>query len=74
METNEFILLLCGRLVLAPCISLVEYKCSFFDELLGMLICCRLSVMAMEALLFGSLRVHFHFCVPAYWFAKNGTT
>src|ERR1700688_4660111 len=42
VEVNEFIFLLCGRPVLAPCIALVEYKSSFVDELFGMLI--RLSV------------------------------
>src|SRR3982074_523012 len=39
VEANEFIFLLRGRLVLAPCISLVEYKSSFVDELFGVLIC-----------------------------------
>src|SRR4030088_3359776 len=39
VEANEFIFLLCGRPVLAPCIALVEYKSSLVDELLGMLIC-----------------------------------
>src|ERR1700682_2154334 len=39
VEANEFIFLLCGRPVLAPCIPLVEYKSAFVDKLLGMLIC-----------------------------------
>jgi hypothetical protein len=26
VQANEFIFLLCGRLVLAPCIALVEYE------------------------------------------------
>jgi hypothetical protein len=74
METNEFIFAPV-RTAGARSVHLARRIQSFFcDKLLGMLICCRLSVMAMEALLFGSLRVHFHFCVLAYWFAKNGTT
>src|ERR1700735_5006089 len=39
VEANEFIFLLRRRMVLAPCISLVEYKFSFVDELFGVLIC-----------------------------------
>jgi hypothetical protein len=39
VAADEFIFLLRGRLVLAPCISLVEYESSFVDELFGMLIC-----------------------------------
>src|SRR4051794_5330763 len=39
VEANEFIFLLRGRLVLTPCIALVEYESSFVDELFGMLIC-----------------------------------
>ena len=37
MEANEFIFLLRRRTVLAPCISLVEYRFSFADELFGVL-------------------------------------
>ena len=37
VEANEFIFLLRRRAVLAPCISLVEYKFSFVDELFGVL-------------------------------------
>ena len=39
VEANEFIFLLRRRLVLAPCISLVEYEFSFVDERFGVLIC-----------------------------------
>src|SRR3984893_4033660 len=38
MEANVFVFLLGGRLMLAPRISIVEYKSSFFDKLSGMLI------------------------------------
>jgi hypothetical protein len=37
VEANEFIFLLRRRTVLAPCISLVEYRFSFADELFGVL-------------------------------------
>ena len=33
VEANEFIFLLCGRPVLAPCIALVEYKSSLISSL-----------------------------------------
>src|SRR5882762_8430273 len=39
VAADEFIFLLRGRLVLAPCIALVVDKCSFADELFGVLIC-----------------------------------
>src|ERR1700682_1643626 len=51
VEANEFIFLLCGWPVLAPCIALVEYKSSFVDELFGMLIC-------------PSVKRHGHGCSP----------
>src|SRR3981189_3941721 len=51
VEANEFIFLQCGRPVLAPPIPLVEYKSSFVDELLGMLIC-------------PSVKRHGHGCSP----------
>jgi hypothetical protein len=51
VEANEFIFLLCGRPVLAPCIALVEYKSSFVDELFGMLKC-------------PSVKHHGHGCSP----------
>src|ERR1700716_2162249 len=39
VAADEFIFLLRGRLVLAPCIALVVDKFSFADELFGVLIC-----------------------------------
>jgi hypothetical protein len=39
VEADVFAFLHGGRLVLAPCISLVEYKSSFVDKLFGTLIC-----------------------------------
>jgi len=51
MEANELIFLLCGRPVLAPCITLVEYKLSFVDKLFGMLKC-------------PSIKRHGHGCSP----------
>jgi hypothetical protein len=51
MEANEFIFLLCGWPVLAPCIALVEDKSSFADKVLGMLIC-------------SSVKRHGHGCSP----------
>ena len=53
VRANEFIFLLCGRPVLAPCIALVEYKFSFVDELFGMLKCPSVS-RAMTAINFGN--------------------
>jgi hypothetical protein len=39
VEADEFVLLLCRRLVLASCISLVVYKFAFVDKPFGVLEC-----------------------------------
>jgi hypothetical protein len=53
VEANEFIFLLRGRPVLAPRISLVEYKSSFGNKLFGMLICSSVERRGHGVLLFG---------------------
>src|SRR6202048_4106055 len=62
VEANEFIFLLCGRPVLAPCIALVEYKSSFVDEMFGMLVG-------------SSVKRHSHGCSPTQVvrFAEGGS-
>jgi hypothetical protein len=63
VEANEFVLLLCRRLVLAPCISLVEYKSSVVDKPFGMLEC-------------SSVKRHGHGCSPVrvVRFAEGGNS
>jgi hypothetical protein len=53
VEANEFIFLLRRRTVLAPCISLVEYKFSFVDELFWRAYARGLRVTAMDVLVWG---------------------
>src|ERR1700687_3951015 len=62
VEANEFIFLLCGWPVLAPCIALVEYKSSVVDQFSGMLVG-------------SSVKRHSHGCSPTQVvrFAEGGS-
>src|SRR5258705_8108051 len=72
VDADVFAFLHGGRLVLAPCISLVEYKSSFVDELFGMLICALVKCHGHECSPFPVVTHPIGSCVPACQDAKGG--